>query len=273
MAAIEHHTSSSPAEYTNSYAQGRLVYLSVTGAPMTFFDGQNVVAGGCGGDCKTPYEEGINKAMTFKSPLSIAIESSESTVLGIYDVTVTLDKRENINSDALRVALVLTESHIDEPWGSPQQPTLESVNRRIYPDENGKIVDLKNINLINETFSVDATNYNTTNCDLIAYVYDFNTKVVYQTQMVDLGESVGVSVKEIKTQDILIYPNPTNGVLKIDLSNADNNSKFQIKNIVGITRLEGNISNGSNTIDISSLPNGNYLFVINNTVKKITLIK
>ena len=274
MAAIEHHTSASDAQYTNSYAQGRLDYLSVTGSPMTFFDGQNVIAGGCAGDCATPYKVAINKAMLIKSPLKIGIASAEGSVSGVYDVTVTLDKRETIINDALRVALVLTESHIDHTWGTPVQETLESINRRIYPDEDGKIVNLKNFNFLTEDYVVDASSYNTDNCDLIAYVYDFDTKVVYQTQIVALGETIGTSVREFSTDNsILTYPNPSKGVLKVDISNGTSDNKYQIKSLVGVTLMEGKLNNGNNTINISSLTNGNYIFIVNNTVKKITLIK
>ena len=80
MADIEHHTSSSPPEYTNIYAQGRLVYLSSTGAPQTYFDGINMISGGCGGNCYEYYTAAIINTMTVKSPILINIESSEIVI-------------------------------------------------------------------------------------------------------------------------------------------------------------------------------------------------
>ena len=273
MAAIEHHTSSdpSPQNYTNSYAQGRLVYLSTTGAPQTYFDGTNMISGGCGGDCITPYEDGINNAMTLKSPIRIGIESSEIASSGVFDAIVTVTKLETVSKDNLRLAFVLTESHIDEIWGSPQQTTLETVNRRMYPDENGQVIDLENSSSIIKNFSIDATAYAKENCDLIAFVYDYETKEVYQTQMVHLGETA-TNLNKLSSNSFTVYPNPSKGIINVKLP-VGNNEKFQIKSLVGQTLLEGYINNGNNTIDISSLSNGNYLLIVNNTVKKILLIK
>ncbi len=209
IAAIEHHTSSSPAEYTNSYAQGRLKYLSSTGAPQTYFDGKNMISGGCGsGGCYGPYVAAINKAMTVKSPIQIDIISSKTNASGVFDVAVTVDKLEDVSKDNLVLTLVLTESHIDEPWGTPLLPTLETVNRRMYPDESGQVIDLMNNSSIVKNFSVDATAYPKENCALIAFVFDYETKVVYQAQIVPLKEET----------DIIVKINPANNseYIKID---------------------------------------------------------
>ena len=269
MAAIEHHTSSSPAEYTNSYAQGRLAYLNSTGAPQTYFDGINMISGGCGGDCIDDYEAGINNAITVKSPIRISIESSEIASSGVFDATVTINKLETVSKDNLRLALVLTESHIDEPWGSPPLPTLEHVDRRMYPDEMGQVIDLKNNSSVVKDFSIDATAYAKQNCELIAFVFDEQTKEVYQTQMVDLGETA-TKINRLSDHNLTIYPNPSQGIINVKLP-VGNNEKFQIKSLTGQILIEGYIN--GNTIDISSLTNGHYLLIVNNTVKKITLIK
>ena len=269
VAIIEHHTSSSEPEFTNSYAQGRLAYLSSTGAPQTYFDGINMISGGCAGDCNTPYKTNISNAATIKSPIRIGIESSEIDSSGVFDAIVTINKLETVSKNNLKLALVLTESNIDEPWGSPEQPSSEFVDRRIYPNENGQVIDLENNSSIVKSFSIDATAYAKENCDLIAFVYDNETKEVYQTQMVNLGQTA-TSLKEVITSDLIVYPNPSKGILNINLP-VENNDKFQIKSLAGKTLIEGHINN--NTIDISVLRNGYYLLIVNNTVKKITLIK
>ena len=268
-AIVEHHTSSSSAEYTNSYAQGRLAYLSSTGAPQTYFDGINMISGGCGGDCVSPYEASISSAATVKSPIRIGIESTEQGNTGIFDAIVTINKLETVSKDNLRLGLVLTESNIDEPWGSPEQPSLEFVDRRMYPDENGQVIDLENNSSIVKNFSIDVTAYAKENCDLIAFVYDNETKEVYQTQMVNLGQTATFVKETSSNNNLIVYPNPSKGIINIK-SVIEDSEKFQIKSLDGRTLMKGYISN---TIDISALRNGCYLFIVNNTVKKITLIK
>ena len=196
-----------------------------------------MISGGCGGDCIALYEAGINNAMIVKSPIIIGIESSEIASSGVFDAIVTINKLETVSKDNLRLAFVLTESHIDEPWGTPELPTLETINRRMYPDENGQVIDLENNSSIVKNFSIDATAYAKENCDLIAFVYDYETKEVYQTQMVNLGETA-TNINELNSSSLTVYPNPSKGIINLKLP-VGNNEKFQIKSLVGQTLMEG----------------------------------
>ncbi len=239
------------------------------GSPTTFFDGGNVMSGGCGGDCLPPYTDNANAALAIKSPILINIESiQEQNNPGIFYVAVDVDKYETVTNNNLRLALVLTESNIDYPWGG--RPTLEFLDRRIYPDENGYIIDLKNNSSVHKTYSVDATNYAKENCHLIAFVFDYDTRKVYQTQEVVLDNGI-TSVNKNKLDNFNIYPNPSKDIININISN--NNETYTIKNLLGVTVLEGELTEGNNTVDVSSLNNGNYIIIVNNYIKKITILK
>jgi len=75
--------------------------------------------------------------------------------------------------------------------------------------------------------------------------------------------------------NINIYPNPTNGIVNIDLSKIQSGSKVQIYSIVGKKVYEEttNKSFGIKSIDLSEQENGVYLVSVNNKTYKILLNK
>jgi hypothetical protein len=64
--------------------------------------------------------------------------------------------------------------------------------------------------------------------------------------------------------DVLIYPNPTLGKLKIDITGLDatQNSIIEIYNVQGNIILQTNPATGSDQMDLSSFPNGTYIMRI-----------
>ena len=80
------------------------------------------------------------------------------------------------------------------------------------------------------------------------------------------------------SNSILIYPNPTNGLLTINMDQKNENVSITILNVIGDIVFEEIISNNSNsikTIDLSNKAKGVYLINFkngtNHTVKKIVL--
>jgi len=73
--------------------------------------------------------------------------------------------------------------------------------------------------------------------------------------------------------NINIYPNPTNGIVNIDLSKIQSGSKIQIYSIVGKKVYEEitNKASGVKSIDLSEQENGVYLVSVNNKTYKILL--
>ncbi|OFY34102.1 MAG: hypothetical protein A2W91_06420 [Bacteroidetes bacterium GWF2_38_335] len=78
---------------------------------------------------------------------------------------------------------------------------------------------------------------------------------------------VTVSSPELTKNSIRIFPNPTNGIIHI--TNAEN-SRIEIRNIIGAVIMTKTISGSNNTIDLSGFAEGTYLMKITSSNKVIT---
>jgi hypothetical protein len=69
---------------------------------------------------------------------------------------------------------------------------------------------------------------------------------------------------EVLEYKITIYPNPTDGILIVDISGGEINqqSRIFLYNLSGTILQQWNVSQGYNTIDISSQPSGSYLLKV-----------
>ena len=67
----------------------------------------------------------------------------------------------------------------------------------------------------------------------------------------DIVNALTLTYPKIVKEEIFIYPNPTNGIIKIS---PENNLEFSVFDVNGITILEGY----DDTIDLSSFANGVY---------------
>lgn len=77
--------------------------------------------------------------------------------------------------------------------------------------------------------------------------------------------SLGTDIAEIKQSQAYLYPNPTHGI--IHFTNAGNNSHVNIYTMNG--RLyPHSFTTSNNTIDIQSLPSGQYLIQIDNGISQ-----
>lgn len=77
------------------------------------------------------------------------------------------------------------------------------------------------------------------------------------TTSLSLSEKMTSSVVENQINSLKIYPNPANDFINIDMGNIPADS-YTIVNIQGQTILNGQITNQSKTLDISSLQRGLY---------------
>ncbi len=83
----------------------------------------------------------------------------------------------------------------------------------------------------------------------------------------------GVDVPEFtNTNDIKVYPNPTNGSININLTNECVGSVIKVENMLGQTVYLENveqINSGIKTIDLGNNPNGIYFVTIQNKDSKL----
>lgn len=73
---------------------------------------------------------------------------------------------------------------------------------------------------------------------------------------------------------LVLYPNPTTGLVRINTFHKLNESTYQIINLTGKVVKFGQISNITEELNFSELENGIYLFVLDETkIEKITISK
>ncbi|WP_445456601.1 reprolysin-like metallopeptidase [Flavobacterium sp. HNIBRBA15423] len=77
----------------------------------------------------------------------------------------------------------------------------------------------------------------------------------YTVNITSSGKEVN---NEVSLQEISLYPNPTSSIL--NLTSITEKATFRIYSLIGQTVLNGKISN--NSIDVSTLPAGNYIIEI-----------
>jgi len=74
-------------------------------------------------------------------------------------------------------------------------------------------------------------------------------------------ESPSTGLLETERRDDLIYPNPTNGIMRVNLTSFSNKMNFEIIDIQGKSRLaKYNIEPAEYMYDTGSWPKGIYVF-------------
>ena len=76
-----------------------------------------------------------------------------------------------------------------------------------------------------------------------------------------IGTSVGVK-ENIFSENILISPNPTNGVLNISFSTIPQDTKIEVYNCIGALVLTEAMNNKNNTINVGELSSGMYFMKV-----------
>ncbi len=89
-------------------------------------------------------------------------------------------------------------------------------------------------------------------------------KMTFET--VELSET-GVEHVVASSPQVSLYPNPVVEMMTVTLS-GDGSFPYHIYSLGGECVMKGVATNGS-TIDLRSLPNGTYIFELNNTYLKI----
>lgn len=69
-------------------------------------------------------------------------------------------------------------------------------------------------------------------------------------------------VDEYAVADFRVYPNPTDGVITVEIRNATSLKEYRITNLMGQTLLTGSVDAESSQIDVSSLPSGMYFITL-----------
>ena len=70
---------------------------------------------------------------------------------------------------------------------------------------------------------------------------------------------------------LMVYPNPTNGVLFVRTHAVRPYEEYRISNLMGQTVLSGNITAESQQIDVSGLPQGMYFITFADETRKFVV--
>lgn len=109
------------------------------------------------------------------------------------------------------------------------------------------------------TYSVSVTNNSTTsNC--------------ITTDVINVTVSTTIDVESLAKKGISIYPNPTDGIIKLEFSNTIENTWIRIINVTGQVVYSEYLENlsGIKTLDLSELNKGVYIISIENKNTNIT---
>jgi hypothetical protein len=76
-----------------------------------------------------------------------------------------------------------------------------------------------------------------------------------------IGASVGVK-ENLYSGNVLVSPNPTNGLLNISFNSIPQNTKIELYNSIGALVLSETMTNKNNTINVSDLSSGIYFMKV-----------
>ena len=85
--------------------------------------------------------------------------------------------------------------------------------------------------------------------------------------------SGGIDDPLFAEDDILLFPNPTTGMINIPVLESLSMNAFQVLNTSGQVLLEGKLTNDQNQIDLEGLENGIYFirFISESTTRQFTI--
>jgi hypothetical protein len=87
-----------------------------------------------------------------------------------------------------------------------------------------------------------------------------------------IGASVGVK-ESLISGGMLVSPNPTNGLLNISFNTIPQNTKIELYNSIGALVLTEQMSNKTNTINMSDLSSGIYFMKVLESNKVVAVKK
>ncbi|HQV34164.1 MAG TPA: T9SS type A sorting domain-containing protein, partial [Calditrichia bacterium] len=297
VAIIEYHkaVNGGPDPFDNLYSTFRVNYYSISGFPTTVFDGVERIVGGSTNTSLYPsYLARYNQRIPIKTPFTIDIGGSGSG--SNYNVDVRINKMAPVRDtqDNLALHMVLTESHIRYTWRGID--SLHFVAREMYPDFNGMSIDLRAVDSLRISRSLNLnSSWVGNNCELVVFIQDRNTKEVLQTNKVALrnlqpltGVEEPIATLPATARLLGNYPNPFNPGTTIAYELAHNaDMEISIYNLLGQkvrTLVKGNMPAGPgqvtwNGTDQNGLPvaSGIYLYRLESEnrvfTRKMVLLK
>jgi hypothetical protein len=168
-----------------------------------------------------------------------------------------------------------TQTLVEVKWNKSEYGRIEKW-LKTYQNNNDIMMYELSVTVQN-TPAIEYTYDNAGNRESRRIIYLNSTQLKKSTQSNDLIEEKEVIEDKLGNLEISIYPNPTAGIISIITSGLDENSSSSIaiysmsgKQIQQISPIDN-----TNTIDLSTQPDGAYIFIItrNSEISKWKIIK
>ncbi len=264
IAIVEYHNNDS---YTNPASIVRENYYSFPWFPTTYYDSNHI-----------GYDDWATQSVHFQyyedrmnTPSSFTASIDPELVGDVLSGTVTIDKIAEYNGTNLVVHVVVTESDIPEVWQGETE--LDHVERAMFPDGHGTVVDFSSSDqvVVDFSFDLDPT-WVKEKCEITFFIQDNDTKEILQGDFIDVESIILSNGDDISIQNsAYFYPNPAKDQLFLSASDMQAVTNIEIYDLLGKKILSQN--NYSSAINISQLPQGVYLLSFyENDVKKVSKI-
>ncbi len=258
VAIIEYHNFTHNDPFFQSQFKSRMRFYNVYGWPTAYFDGTDSVVGGWI-DSTNYYDyypkvyERIEDSSSFTIDIKIWQYPNSDTT---FTVSVIVTKVADYPQDTLHVMLVLAESHIPYQWGQTDITEMNFVARDMIPDTVGTSAVFELNTPEKFQYRIDVPlDYVIENCELVAFVQNFKTKEVVQTQKANIAQTVGI-IQKSNIQKVLLYPNPTTENITVESEITING--INIYDMNGRLVKEINCNSRIVCMDISYLKSGLY---------------
>ncbi len=250
--------------FENDYASSRNGYYGVVAYPTLTYMGQEPTTGVVS---EAVIMNKINSFAALETPVAIDLTNLEfdnmaNTVNGIAKI----ENFGPVNSDHMRLHLVLVENHIPEEWQG--LPELNFVERTMFPDADGTELDFSDVGEGNYEFNLtleDILDFE--HATIVAFVQDNLTKVIFNATSLDCNLITGTS--DLETSSFLIAPNPATNQVFINSEEAIQSIK--VYNNTGQLVIEKPVVNTmSDKLDIAELVNGVYFIKLETAQNEFT---
>ncbi len=181
VVVIAYHPSTSDPFYTAT-AASRMSYYGVSGYPTMRIDGtQSVVGGMHYGTMYPTYRQIFDYRKTVTSSLEIDLDVVYDSVTRNGTLTILIRNTSTAPVSG-QLHTVITESHIYYPWQG--MDSLHDVERTMLPSAAGEAVTIPaNDTIIRTRNFTIASGWVAKNCEIIVFVQDNATKIMYQGAM------------------------------------------------------------------------------------------
>ena len=224
----------------------RRAYYGVNAIPDLFIDSKDATT-----SSSTALQNNLNNEII--KPAFFTINATKNLVGQNMSVDITTTPYLTGTSYRLYAAVVerITTGNIS----SNGETSFHNVMMKMMPDASGTILACVHDVPITTSLQVSLTGTNVedyTNLDVVVFVQDYNTKAIMQASYaVDLLSNSQFN----NAASVSLYPNPTNGIVKINTTSPVN---IVVSDVSGKVVYSSNQITNQSTLDLSLLQKGIY---------------